>query len=451
MSRTLRLSPPLFHLLAGLLMLALVLVPKATLAQSYTYGEPRFDPPALDAMLAPVALYPDPLLSQVLMAATYPREVGDAAQWLRDNPGLSGDAAVRGADGWDWDPSVRSLLAFPTVLQTLADHPSWTADLGEAFLVQREDVMDAIQQLRRRALAAGTLRSTEYTRVMDTGYAITIESVTPQTVYVPYYDPRVTYGTWWWPARPPMHWSRWPGYYGPSGRDTYVYWGPGVRLSSGFFFGNFVWSRREVRVVDVRPYYYPRTVVIDRNGAPGHRRAPAPDVWRHDGHRRNAEPSRDFGRPVQREARQADVPRAVAHGRNFDDRVPGRFSSPDNDRRDNDRRDFDRREFDRRDFNRRDFDRREPAAAPPRAPAAAVPAPSVAPGAQEADRSGRNFDGRGGERRADEGRSRQPPAQQAPIAQPRSSPQQQPTQPTQRFLDANEERPAHRRPREPRD
>ena len=196
MTRTLRLSLRSLYLLAGLLMLALLMcAPRTTGAQPYTYGEPRFDPPALDAMLAPVALYPDPLLSQVLMASTYPREVEDAAQWLRDRQGLSGDAAVRSADGWDWDPSVRSLLAFPMVLQTLADNPNWTADLGEAFLVQREDVMDAIQQLRRRALATGTLRSTEYTRVVDTGYAITIESVTPQTVYVPYYDPRLAYGT----------------------------------------------------------------------------------------------------------------------------------------------------------------------------------------------------------------------------------------------------------------
>jgi hypothetical protein len=174
MISTSRLSAWLLHLLAGMLVLALVLAPKTTTAQPLIYGEPRFDPPALDAMLAPVALYPDPLLSQALMAATYPREVEEAARWLRDHPVLSGDAAVRSADGWDWDPSVRSLLAFPMVLQTLAAYPSWTAELGEAFLVQREDVMEAIQQLRRRALAAGTLRSTEYTRVVDTGEAIRI-------------------------------------------------------------------------------------------------------------------------------------------------------------------------------------------------------------------------------------------------------------------------------------
>lgn len=431
MIRTAPLAYRVACLIGLMFVLTLAALPRTSAAQSYTYGEPRFDPPALDSMLAPVALYPDPLLSQVLMAATYPREVEDAARWLRDNPGLSGDAAVRSADGWDWDPSVRSLLAFPDVLQTLADYPSWTADLGEAFLVQREDVMDAIQQLRRRALGAGTLRSTEYTRVVDTGYGITIESVSPQTVYVPYYDPRVTYGTWWWPARPPMYWSRWPGYHGPSGRDAYLYWGPGIRLSSGFFFGNFVWSRREVRVVDVRPYYYPRSF---------EHRAPTPDIWRHDGRRRYADPGRPG--PVHRDVRPTEVPRPAPavrnfEGRGFDDRGSGRYSGPGNDRRD----------FDRRDFDRRDFDRREPAVATPRAPAAAVvPAPSVAPRPQGELRG--NREGRGGERRSEDGRARAPAPQQAPIAQPRSAPQQPQAQ---RYLDANEERPANRRQREPRD
>lgn len=448
MIRTAHPTNRLLLLLGLMLALALIATPRTSAAQSYTYGEPRFDPPALDSMLAPVALYPDPLLSQVLMAATYPREVEDAARWLRDNPGLSGDAAVRSADGWDWDPSVRSLLAFPNVLQTLADHPTWTADLGDAFLVQREDVMDAIQQLRRRALAAGTLRSTEYTRVVDTGYGITIESVSPQTVFVPYYDPRVTYGTWWWPARQPMYWARWPGYYGPSGRDAYLYWGPGIRLGSGFFFGNFVWSRREVRVVDVRPYYYPRT--FDR-------RPPAPDVWRHDAQRRYAEPGRDYGRPghVQRDGRPPEAPRPAPaarsfDGRGFDDRSSGRSPGPGNDHRDFDRRDFDRRNSDRRDFDRRDYDRREPAAAAPRAPAAAVvPAPPVTTRPQGDFRGGSSFEGRGGDRRPDEGRARAPAPQQAPVAQPRSAPPQQPQ--AQRYLDANEERPANRRQREARD
>jgi len=326
---------PYAHVLRWITGLALVLLMalgKPLAAQPY--GEPRFDRPALDAMLAPVALYPDPLLSHVLMAATYPREVEEAARWLRERPGLSGDAAVRSADGWDWDPSVRSLLAFPHVLQTLADFPRWTEDLGEAFIVQREDVMDAVQNLRRRALAAGTLRSTESTRVIDNGYAITIEPATPHTVYVPYYDPRVTYGTWWWPARPPMYWSRWPGYYAPPGRESFVYWGPGIYLGSSFFFGNFVWARREVRVVDVRPFYYPRTVVVERQVVPGRpiieHRPPVPEVWRHDNRRRNPDERRDFDR---RDVRPPEPPRpAMIPPRVTDERALPARPEPRDDR-----------------------------------------------------------------------------------------------------------------------
>jgi hypothetical protein len=240
-----------------------------------------------------------------------------------------------------------------------------------------------------------------------------------------------------------------------------VYWGPGIRLSAGFFFGNFVWTRREVRVVDVRPYYYPRAVVIERHGVPGRpiveRRAPAPDVWRHDGYRRHSEPPRDVGRPsaVQRDVRPPEAPRTGPSprsfdGRGFDDRGAGRSVAPGTEQRDLDRRDVDRRNFERRDFERRDFERREAVAAPPRgAAAASVPAPSAAPRPPEEARSGRNFDGRGSERRPDDGRSRQPSAQQAPIAPPRGAQQQPQAQPRQ--SDAHEVGPTRRQYRESRD
>ncbi len=324
----------LSRLTAAIVFLMLASGCSTTAAQ---YGEPRFDSPSLDAMLAPIALYPDPLLSHVLMAATYPQEVEEAAAWLRARPGLSGDDAVRSSESWDWDPSVRSLLAFPLVLDTLADNPRWTAEVGEAFLVQRDDVMDAIQQLRRRANAAGTLRSSETVRVVDTDYAITIEPVAAQTVYVPYYDPRVTYGTWWWPTRPPMYWPRWSGYYHPAPRDTFVVWGPGIHISSGFFFGSFAWSRREVRVIDVHPYYYPRRIIVERPGGPGRpvieHRTPAPGVWSHDTRRRHFDrrrddDRRDYGRWNEGGRRDYDrrdfgrqmAPQSPVPGGSFDDR-----------------------------------------------------------------------------------------------------------------------------------
>jgi len=406
------------------------------------YGEPRFDRPALDAMVAPIALYPDPLLSQVLMAATYPGEIQEAARWLRDRPGLSGDAAVRNSDGWDWDPSVRSLLAFPQVLFTLADHLRWTEDLGEAFLAQREDVMDTVQQLRRRALATGNLRSTESTRVLDHGYAITIDPVTPQTVHVPYYDPRVTYGTWWWPARPPMYWSRWPGYYSPPGRDLHVYWGPGIHLGAGFFFGNFVWGRREVRVVDVRPYYYPRS--FDH-------RPPAPDIWRHDNRRRfgddRRDDRRDFGR---RDGRPPEPPRpaVMAVPRGNDDRGPGMRNDPREERRGFDRRDRD----DNPSANR----------AAPRAPEAVMVVPNqpsaARPDARDprADRGNRDRDDARmaprpdarNERRGNEdaGNRRPPPA--APAAAERSARPQEQAAPPRPGPNTDAARPARRAQRE---
>ena len=298
----------------------------------------RFDRPSLDSMLAPIALYPDALLSHVLMAATYPEEVEDAANWLRARPGLSGDAAVRTADDQDWDPAVRSLLAFPMVLETLASHLRWTADVGNAFLYQREEVMDAIQGLRRRAYDAGTLRSNEAVRVTAGVGGFAIEQAVPETVYIPYYDPRVAYGGWWWPSRPPMYWSRWSGWADPVPRGHYLAWGPGIHISSGFFFGGFVWPRHEVRVVNVRPYYYPRRVVVERHIVPGrsapvivHRDA-SPGVWRHHDWRRDRD-GRDHDR---RDWRDND-----------------RRDARDNDRRDNDRRDA-------RDNDRRENDRRAP-------------------------------------------------------------------------------------------
>ena len=272
----------------------------------------RFDQSALDAMIAPIALYPDQLLTQVLMAATYPEEVQAAARFARERPGLSGDAAVRTAEGFDWDPSVRSLTAFPHVLETMSQHTAWTEDLGQAFIAQPQEVMDTVQRLRYRAYEAGTLVSNDYTRVINTGSSLIIESVRPQLVYVPHYDSQVVYGPWLWPARPPMVWSRWHGYYEPYNRPSIVHWGPGVALGSGFFFGGFDWPRREVRVVNTRPYYYAHR---DHRHAQVHA---APHAWRHDGERRAAwrqrvQPVESTRVPVQRtpQATGAHAPRGA--------------------------------------------------------------------------------------------------------------------------------------------
>jgi hypothetical protein len=257
----------IFRKFMAALLAALLFSPALAPAQD------RFPQPELDRLLAPVALYPDPLLSQVLMAATYPADVVEAARWSRANAHLAGEDAVRAADGEDWDPSVKSLLAFPHLLQRMDENLDWTRSLGEAFLAQEPQVMDTVQQLRRRAHASGHLRSDEHISVHSQGQAIAIAPAQPQVVYVPYYDPLVAYGPWWWPAYQPVYWAPWPGYvrvHRP-GVSVSFWWGAPVRLSLGFFFGGVDWHYRQVRVVHVQsPYVHVHRHV---HLAPGH--------WRH--------------------------------------------------------------------------------------------------------------------------------------------------------------------------
>ncbi len=227
-------------------------------------------------MLAPIALYPDALLSQILMAATYPPEVREAAQWLRSNPGLAGEQAVQLAAQSRWDPSVQSITAFPQIVFMMDENIQWTESLGEAFLAQQPYVMDTVQSLRQRALAAGTLRSDAYVSVLQQGPYIVIAPAQPQLVYLPYYDPLIVYGTWWYPA-PPMRWRPWPGYAVHHGFG----WGPAIAVRPGIFFGHFDWDRRHVAIDrDYRP----------RGGVP-QRLADRPE-WRHEPEHRRGEPYR---------------------------------------------------------------------------------------------------------------------------------------------------------------
>jgi len=278
------------------LLIAAALTPQfaaTAYAQAPGYAPPPAQAPTriyvqaeLDQMLAPIALYPDPLLSQVLMAATYPIEVVEAARWTRANPGLRGDAAVRAVQYQDWDPSVKSLCAFPQILNRMDEHLQWTENLGDAFLAQEADVMDSVQQLRQRAYASGHLRSTAQIRVVQEGPYFYVRPVLAELVYVPYYDPFVVYGDWRWPAYRPVAWAPWPGYVRPSGVSVGFWFGSPISLSANFFFGDFDWGRRSVRVVRPTAYYYrPPTVVVqntyvNRNVS----------TWQHDPHhRRGAE------------------------------------------------------------------------------------------------------------------------------------------------------------------
>ena len=230
----------------------------------------------LDQMLAPIALYPDALLSQILLAATHPLEVVEAARWARANPGLQGDDAVRAVQQEGWDPSVKSLVAFPQLLARMDEKLEWTKVLGDAFFVQEPVVMETIQELRRRARAAGHLLPDERLRVYEDAQAIIIEPAAPQGVYVPYYDPWIVYGPWWWSANPPVAWAPWPGYVVARrpGAPAGFWWGPGIGVSIGFMIGSVDWFHRRVRV-PVHPAYS-RPAIIHRDPPLPRRVAPEP-------------------------------------------------------------------------------------------------------------------------------------------------------------------------------
>ena len=214
-------------------------------------GGPAFTQPELDQMLAPIALYPDSLLSQILMAATYPLEVVEAARWSKANPNLTGEQAVQAVAQNSWDPSVKSLAAFPQILAMMDEKLDWMHRLGDAFLSQQAQVMDTVQSLRQKASAAGNLRSTDQVRVDQQGPTIVVEPVNPQVIYVPYYDPLVVYGPWWWPAYQPVYWAPWPGYFVRPGFAVGFAWGLGIPVRERFFFGAFDWPHRHVSVLNV--------------------------------------------------------------------------------------------------------------------------------------------------------------------------------------------------------
>lgn len=187
-------------------LLALLLLAVAVSA----HAQPRtYDQAELDALLAPIALYPDPLLSQVLVAASYPEDVHEAAAWSRANAHLRGDEALRAAEALPWDPSVKALLAYPDLLARMDESPQWTADLGAAFLAQEPHVMQTVQQLRQRAQASGFLQSDSYQSVQQHNSYIVVQPVHSQIVYLPWYNPLVVYGPWWWHSHRPLAWRAW--------------------------------------------------------------------------------------------------------------------------------------------------------------------------------------------------------------------------------------------------
>lgn len=211
--------------------LALVLLALLAILQAPAQAR-AFSQPELEALLAPIALYPDAVLSHVLVAATHPDDLREAAAWSRANPQLSGESAVRAADREPWHPSVKALVAFPDLLARMDESPQWISDLAQAFVEQEPHVMDTVQALRRRAQINGGLESDGQYSVEQHGGSIAVVPAQPHYVYVPYYNPYVVYGPWWHTYRP-VYWRPWH----PR---------PAVFVHSHFHSSRVDWHRRHV-------------------------------------------------------------------------------------------------------------------------------------------------------------------------------------------------------------
>jgi hypothetical protein len=257
--------------LRSLRRLVAVVLALPLLAIAQTADKP-FSSEQLDQMLAQIALYPDSLLSQVLMATTYPDEFEEAYKWSKAHPDSKGDDAVKEVESNDWDPSVASMVAFPEVLITLGEKPDYVKDLGDAFLAQPDDVMDSVQRLRAAAQKAGNLESNEQVKVSTEAApppeapqppsaapqttvvqapapteTIVIEPAQPSVVYVPTYNPTAVYGPWWYPSYPPYYYPPPPGYWFSRTVATGIAWGVGIGVTNALW-GGFNWGRGDVDI-----------------------------------------------------------------------------------------------------------------------------------------------------------------------------------------------------------
>jgi hypothetical protein len=219
------------------------------------------DAAQIDQLVAPIALYPDPLLAQVLMASTYPLEVVQADRFAKTNKKLKGDKLKEALAKQDWDDSVKGLVSTPTVLATMSDKLDWTQKLGDAVLAQQADVMDAIQRLRNTAQANGKLESTKQQTVTVTQEAdqqvVKIEPASPDVVYVPYYDPGVVYGEWAYPEYPPYYYPPPAGYIVGGAIATGLAWGAAYAIGREIW-DDIDWNRGDINI-DID-----RNVDIDR-------------------------------------------------------------------------------------------------------------------------------------------------------------------------------------------
>ncbi len=247
------LGPALYGLLAFCGTILFVPGPGALLAQQASEAGAVQEtaallPPAqLESLVAPIALYPDALLAQTLVASTYPLEIIQLQQWLAKNPGLKDKALADAVAKQPWDPSVQSMAAIPDVVKRLADDIQWTTELGNAFLAQQGDVMDAVQRMRTKAMDKGALASNEQQKVATetTGgtTVIIVESANPEVVYVPTYSPTVVYGAPVYPY-PPIYYP----YYPPGAAFVSFTFGVMVGAAWGGYCCGMGWGHNDIDI-----------------------------------------------------------------------------------------------------------------------------------------------------------------------------------------------------------
>jgi hypothetical protein len=251
----------------------------------------------LDSLVAPIALYPDPLLTQVLVASTYPLELIQLQQWLQKNPGLKDDALTTAVQKQDWDASIQAMSVFPDLVKRLTDDIKWTTDLGNAFLAQQSDVMDAVQRMRSKALAAGKLKSNEQmkveTQTVESKTVVVIQQANPQIVYVPTYNPVVVYGPPIYPY-PPIYYPP-PSYYAAG---MFFAFGVGIAVGSYYHGGwgyNCGWGHHTTVIVNrnnnyVRHYNSVNVNRINVNNRPSTLPSSAGNNWQHNAQHRGGTP-----------------------------------------------------------------------------------------------------------------------------------------------------------------
>lgn len=266
------------------LIIGLMALPMESMAQRGGGTQaPAFKQEELEQILAPIALYPDDLLSQVLMASTYPLEIVEADRWAKQNSGLKGDKLAAALEQQRWDPSVKSLVNFPQALSMMSEKLDWTNKLGDAFLSQQKDVMKTVQILRRKAEQSGNLKTTKEQKVIVEKETIIIQPVSPEVVYVPTYNPVVVYGAWPYPAYPPYYYYP-PGYVATASAFSFAA-GVAVGAAWGYAWGHCDWHGGDVNINVNKNANINNT--INRN-AYANKYQGGKGTWQHDpSHRQN--------------------------------------------------------------------------------------------------------------------------------------------------------------------